>query len=344
MHTAGATSAGDLRKLTEPEVARLFDPRIYERGKEYFNEGRVQRPIVYHDSLMADVPGTMPEDYHVSIDIRDRNYVASCTCPYAFGYCKHIAAVMYAWVKRPSMFRDLGKSEDMLKRLGKEEIVEIVIDMIRYDPDVLYVINLRLTPAPELAAFAEREVSAIFSEEYVDYLNVRGIVRKLEIFREYAMDLSRAHDLSTAITVLTPVIDAVIANYTKLDDVDDLMKNFFGGALDTFGRTITEMRDDGKRRALMTKAVDWYMDAEWGLEDQLRAFMRDVTLRMNEGRFMVNTIDLRVADYRRSLINTSPQYSEEHEYLDERVRRLSGLRTDILTDNKRAIETRSGQL
>ncbi|MGA9141070.1 MAG: SWIM zinc finger family protein [Methanocella sp.] len=344
MHAAGATSAGDLRKLTEPEVARLFDPRIYARGKEYFEDGRVQRPIVYHDSLMADIKGTQPEDYHVSIDVRDHNYVASCTCPYAFGYCKHIAAVMYAWVKRPSLFRDLGKSEDMLKRLGKEEIVEIVIDMIRYDPDVLYVINLRLTPAPELTAFVGREIAAIFSEEYVDYLNVRVIVKKLEIFREYAMDLSRARDLSTAITVLSPVIDAVIANYTKLDDVDDLMKNFFGAALDTFGATIAEMRDEGKRRALMTKAVDWYMDAEWGLEDQLQVFLRDATLRLNEARFMVNTVDLRVADYRRSLINTGPQYSEEHEYLDERVRRLSGLRAGILADSKRAIETQPGQL
>ncbi|OPY28182.1 MAG: hypothetical protein A4E28_01700 [Methanocella sp. PtaU1.Bin125] len=342
MHAAGATSAGDLRKLTEPEVARLFDPRIYARGKEYFAEGRVQRPIVYRDSLMADVRGTQPEDYHVSVDVRERNYIASCTCPYAFGYCKHIAAVMYAWVKRPSMFRDLGQSEDRLKRLGKEEIVEIVIDMIRYDPDVLYVINLRLTPAPELAGFAEREVGAIFSEEYVDYLNVRGIVRKLEIFHEYARDLSRARDLSTAITVLLPVIDAVIVNYTKLDDADGLMKNFFGGALDTFRDTLAEMRDEGKRRALMTKAVDWYMEAEWGLEDPLRAFLRDATLRLSEGRFMVNTIDLRVADYRRSLIHTGSRYSEEHEYLDERVRRLTGLRADILADGKRALEARPG--
>ncbi len=139
----------------------------------------MQRPIVYHDSLIASIKGTQPEDYGVpSIDVRDHNYVASCTCPYAFGYCKHIAAVI-AWVKRPSYFRRPGKSEDMLKRLGKEEIVEIVIDMIRYDPDVLYVINLRLTPAPELTAFVGREIAAIFSEEYVDYLNVRVIVKKL---------------------------------------------------------------------------------------------------------------------------------------------------------------------
>jgi hypothetical protein len=338
MHATGAASAGDLMKLTEPDIARLFDPRIYERGKEYFAEGRVQRAIVYRNSLMADVKGTLPEEYHISVEFRDGNFVASCTCPYAFGYCKHIAAILYAWVKRPGMFKDLGQSEDTLKRLGRDEIVEIVIDMIRYDPDVVYVINLRLTPAPELPAFVQREIGAIFSEEYVDYLNVREIVKKLEIFREYAFDLRRAKKIEAGTSVLEPVIDAVIENYTKLDDVDGLMKNFFGAALDTIGGTMLEMREEGRRRAILTNGVDWYTDAEWGLEDQVREFLRNITLRLNESRFMVNTIDLRVADYRRSLINTGSLYSEEHEFLDERVRRLADLRTDILRGSKRQVE------
>jgi hypothetical protein len=316
----------------------LFDPRIYERGKEYFSEGRVRRALVYHDSLMADVKGTMPEEYHISIDVRDGHFVASCTCPYAFGYCKHIAAILYAWVKRPSLFKDLGTSEDMLKQLGRDEIVEIVIDMIRYDPDVVYVINLRLTPAPELPQFVLREIGEIFSGEYADYLSVREIVKKLDIFREYSADLLRARDFSTALAILVPVVDAVIENYTKLDDVDGLMRNFSGAALDTFRGALVEMRAEGRRRSLLTKAVDWYIDAEWGLEDQLRDFLRDITLRLNEGRFMTNTIDLRVADYRRSLLNTGALYSEEHEYLDERVRRLADLRAGILRGSQRQVE------
>jgi hypothetical protein len=338
MHATGVAGTADLRKLTEPEIARLFDPRIYERGKEYFVEGRVRRAMVYHDSLMADVKGTLPEEYHISLEIRDGNVVASCTCPYALGYCKHIAAILYAWVKRPGMFKDLGESEGLLKQLGRDEIVEIVIDMIRYDPDVVYVINLRLTPAPELPAFAEREIKAIFSLEFADYLSVREIVKKLDIFREYAADLLRARDITTALSVIAPVIDAVVENYTKLDDVDGLMKNFFGAALDTFSGAIAELRNEGKRHALLTRAVDWYMDAEWGLESQLRESLRDITLRLDEGRFMTNTIDLRMADYRRSLINTGAQYSEEHEFLDDRVRRLSDLRTDILRGSRRQVE------
>jgi hypothetical protein len=338
MHAAGAASAADLRKLTEPEIARLFDPRIYERGKEYFVEGRVRRAMVYHNSLMADVKGTLPEEYHISIEVRDGNFVASCTCPYAFGYCKHVAAVLYAWVKRPSLFKDLGESEDMLMQLGRDEIVEIVIDMIRYDPDVVYVINLRLTPEPELPAFAEREIKAIFSGEYADYPGVREIVKKLDIFREYAADLLQAREIKTALSVIVPVVDAVIGNYTKLDDVDSLMKNFFGAALDTFRGAVVETRDEGRRRALLTRAVDWYLEAEWGLESQLREFLRDIALRLNEVRFMTNTLDLRTADYRRSLINTGPSYSEEHEYLDERVRRLADLRAEILRGGNRQVE------
>jgi hypothetical protein len=340
MHATGAASEVELRKLTEPEIARLFDPRIYERGKEYFFEGRVKRAIVYHNSLMGDIKGTLPEEYHISIEVRDGNIVASCTCPYAFGYCKHIAAILYAWVKRPVMFKDLGRSEDMLKQLSRDEVVEIAIDMIRYDPDVIYVINLRLTPRSELPAFVEREIKSIFSEEFASYLNVREIVKKLDIFREYAADLTRARDVNTALSVIVPVIDAVITNYTKLDDVDGLMKNFFGAALDTLGSGMLEMRDEGRRRALLTRGTDWYMEAEWGLEDQLRKFLLDITLRLNEGRFMTNTIDLRIADFRRSLISTGPLYSEEHEYLDERVRRLSELRLEILRGSKRQIELR----
>lgn len=340
MHAAGTTVAPDLCKLTEPEVARLFDPRIYERGREYYAGGRLRRAIVYHDNLMADVKGTLPEDYHVSVDVREGKVIASCTCPYAFGYCKHIAAVLYAWVQRPSLFRDLSRSEAQLKQLGRDEIVEIVIDMVRYDPDVLYVINLRLTPEPALPAFIEGELRSVFSVEYADYLNVREIARKLEIFREYAADLLRVREIKTAVSVIVPVIDTVIEHYAKLDDVDGLMKNFFGGALDTFGLALAETHDESLRRTLLTGAVEWLMDAELGLEDPARDFLREITVRLGEGRFMANTIDLRVADYRRSLLSTGAPYSEEREYLDERVRRLAELREGILREGGHAVAAR----
>ncbi len=319
----------DLWHLKDEDVRKLFEEKVFERGVKYFEQGRVLRPFVYRDSIMAECQGTLPEEYYIRVDMRGGNFVASCTCPYAFGYCKHIAAVMYGWLKKPGMFKDLGKSEDLLKNMDKASLVETVMDMIKYDPDVVYVINLRLLPRPELPGFVRQEMQNIFSEEYVDYLTVREIVKKLDIFREYASDIYQAGDFDTAIVVLEPVIDAAVDYYTSLDDSDGLMRNFFASVMDLYGDIIPTYRLEGERRRLMGKARDWYIDAEWGLERVLRDFIRKETERLKEEKYMVNAVELKLADYKRSFITMGPKYSEEYEYIEERLERLEELRANI---------------
>jgi hypothetical protein len=318
-----------LMSLKEEEVRSLFEDKIFDRGVKYFEQGRVQRPFVYRDSIMAECQGTMPENYYVRVDMRGGNFVASCTCPYAFGYCKHIAAVMYGWLKRPGMFKDLGHSEDLLKKMDKGSLVEIVIDMIKYDPDVAYVVNLRLLPRPELPGFVQREMQNIFSREYVDYMNVREIVKKLDIFREYASDIFRDGDMGTAMVVLMPVIDAIVENYTSLDDSDGLMRNFYASIMDLYGDIIPAYRLEGEKRRFMDQALEWYMVAEWGLERILRDFLRKEAGRLREEKFLVNSIEMRLADYKKSFITMGPKYSEEYEYIEERLERLEELKADI---------------
>lgn len=329
MHAGAPSAVLDLWDLKEADVRLLFEEKVFERGIKYFEQGRIVRPFVYRDSIMAECHGTLPENYYIRVDLRGGNFVASCTCPYAFGYCKHIAAVMYAWLKKPGIFKDLGQSEDLLKKMDKGSLVETVIDMIKYDPDVVYVINLRLLPRPELPGFMQREMQDIFSEEYVDYLNVREIVKKLDIFREYASDIFQAGDTETSMVVLTPVADAIIDNYTSLDDSDGLMRNFFASVMDLYGDIIPAYRLEGERRRFMGRALEWYMDAEWGLERVLRNFLKKEAERLIEQKFMVNAIELKLADYKKSFITMGPKYSEEYEYVEERLERLEGLLADI---------------
>ena len=335
MQPAGATGSLELRKLTKQDISRLFSLKIYERGIGYFEEGRILRPFIYNSNIMAECQGTQPEKYHISIDAREGSIIASCTCPYAFGYCKHIAAVLYAWVKRPAMFTDLGTNEDNLMKLDRSHLVEIILYMIRYDPDVMYVITLRLTPVKELPAFVDREIKAIFSEEFVDYLNIREIVKKLDIFREYATDLFKDKKIDASLSVIRPVIDSIIENYTKLDDADGLMANFFGAVTDLFSRLISKIKDEGRLRMQLIQALDWYMDAEWGLENEVLRLIADTSLRLGQERYMNNATELKIADLRRSFIATSPRYSEEHEFIDKRIRRLNQLKSALQTGRKK---------
>ncbi len=58
-------------------------------------------------------------------------------------------------------------------------------------------------------------------------------------------------------------------------------------------------------------------------------FLRRETERLMEQRYVLDSIDLRLADYKKSLITTGPKYSEEYEYIEERLERLEELRAEI---------------
>ncbi len=315
----------DLIRLKEADIEKLFEPRIFERGIQYYEQGRVVRPVVYRNSIMAECRGTQPENYSIHIDVDDSRVIASCTCPYASGNCKHVAAVLYAWLKKPSMFTDLGQAEELLRRQEKNALVEIVIDMVRYDPSVIYVINLRLLPPEELPDFVQREMGVIFSGEQVDYLSVREIVRKLDIFREYAADLRERNNGESAMKIIIPVIETILNNYTNMDDSNGIMHNFFIEIMSLYGALIPSYRMDGERRKFLNGALDWYLSAEWGLEGVLRDFLAKESKLLREERFMIYSAELRLADYEQTIIRVNPNYSEEHEYVGERIKRLNGL-------------------
>jgi hypothetical protein len=321
-----------LKDLGEDDIRQLFEEKVFERGVKYFEQGRIKRPFVYRDSIMAECHGTLPEDYSIRVDIRDGNFISSCTCPYAFGYCKHIAAVLYAWLKRPGMFKDLGQSEDLLKMMDKEPLVETIMDMIRYDPDVSYVINLRLLPRPELPAFVGRELGTIFSESLAVRRGVREIVRKLDIFREYASDIHKEGDIRSSMVVLVPVIGAMVENYTRLDDQDGLMRNFFSSVLDLYGEVLSAYGIGTERLSFLGKALDWYMGAEWGLERVVRKFLFKMAKRLREQKFIIAAAEGKLSDLKKSFITMGPMYSEEYEYIEERLERLEELLADLKGD------------
>lgn len=74
-----------------------FQPHILERGRTYFEEGRVSDLERTEDGYTATVEGT--EEYEVEI-LLDGNSLEDmlCDCPYAEGgnTCKHMAAVLFA--------------------------------------------------------------------------------------------------------------------------------------------------------------------------------------------------------------------------------------------------------
>ena len=100
----------------------LFQKHILERGFAYFCNEAVENLEITEKAVSATVEGT--EEYEVEINL-DQGMVGdmSCTCPYAEDgkYCKHMAAVLYAWDESREDAEPVNGISSETKKSKKEE-------------------------------------------------------------------------------------------------------------------------------------------------------------------------------------------------------------------------------
>jgi len=80
--------------LSDDNLKRLSGAGAFQRGKRYFDEGRVTVRESDDSHLRAGVSGSA--DYAVELRLQDGELSAACDCPVE-GFCKHAVAAALAW-------------------------------------------------------------------------------------------------------------------------------------------------------------------------------------------------------------------------------------------------------
>jgi hypothetical protein len=95
-----------MRKLAEKEVKALCQAADYDNGEAYFQQGKVADTWQTETSLHASVAGSGQRPYRVSVTAEGDKLTPKCTCPAhrRRPFCKHVAAVLVAWVRAPGRF------------------------------------------------------------------------------------------------------------------------------------------------------------------------------------------------------------------------------------------------
>ena len=116
--------------ITIEEIMSLCNETSYERGMEYYKEGRINRVEFFGNKLKAIVAGTY--NYEVTVKL-DKGIEASCTCPYDWGgYCKHIIATLislsenYDKIKK-SKIKEENRITTVLNSISREELNDFLL-------------------------------------------------------------------------------------------------------------------------------------------------------------------------------------------------------------------------
>ena len=125
-----STLSEAIENLEMDDIETMAEPRIYERGVEYYGNDHVV--IVEHtdERVITKVEGSYRNSYHVEIYMDEKEIMGSCTCPCA-DVCKHIIATLIQVKMDPKISREESSSDteiflDYLNTLSKEKLVDLV--------------------------------------------------------------------------------------------------------------------------------------------------------------------------------------------------------------------------
>lgn len=241
-------------KLTEAAIRARASGTSFERGYDYYRDGAVLEIVRRGSRLLAEVEGSDYDPYRVSITLSEYGIIdADCTCPYDWGgNCKHIVAVLLAYMYSSEEIEERPTIEAMLNDLDQDQLRKLVLELVEYQPGLADVIQNQISlmhiGAAEPVSDSEspsrdryrpldadslhRQVRATLQKSdyrprYEEYRGMSSAADDLEKVLEKARRFVEANDGCNALVILEAITE-------ELMDELELLSSSEGGEFDFF--------------------------------------------------------------------------------------------------------------
>jgi uncharacterized Zn finger protein len=133
--------------LTVRDIQDWVGPASFSKGENYFYQEAIIEPRRRGMTLKASCLGSSAPSYRVQATLdQDGIAEAECSCPVGEGgHCKHVAALLLAWVYDPETFEESVEVETSLELRSKSELIALIRQMLQRYPDLEYLLKL---PSP----------------------------------------------------------------------------------------------------------------------------------------------------------------------------------------------------
>ena len=246
-------------KLDEISIRKHIGEPSFSRGKQYFHGGAVFSAFRERNLLKAKCRGSSSSFYRIEAQL-DKKGVdhASCSCPVgAGGHCKHVAAVLLTWIHHPKSFTVLEGIDKTLKKHSREELIVLIKQMIRREPDLEVLLE---TPLPGMKRtskpinsklFKDQAEAAFESESYDEWKGPSEIAYDLKKVFQMGSDFLKAKEYSSAVAVCQGLINAVIENYESVQDDEGDIGSVLQDCVENLGKCLKNERNQKTRDSVL---------------------------------------------------------------------------------------------
>jgi len=225
---------------------------VFERGRNYRDEGRIQKLDRFDNLVTATVSGS--NLYDVTVEFDGKHIDTRCTCPYGgSGDCKHVVAVLL----------DIAASPPQ----DESDRVEVVLDDVSAD-DLLDFVRDALAEHTEL----REQFLARFGDDHKSVDEYREEIAQLldqhadpVVFK--AIDFSRFFEIAEQYRDRDRHLAAATVYQAVFEEIDEKY-NLIDGAYDHYARTIQTALDGYANCVLATNPTPEEFDTYAGVLEE----------------------------------------------------------------------------
>ena len=278
-----------IAKLTEAVIRAGANDKSFQRGRELYRGGAISNAAIQGHTLSGECEGNESPFYKVRVELDGGGIrSATCTCPYDYGgYCKHIVALLLAYVQKPKRFAVRREPTELLAGLTREQLLALVTKLLRERPDLYEWVETALTlPAAsgkaksktaerkrvDTAVYQWRVRAVMHSLDHMRmseaYWHVGDLVGELDGVRRSAIEFLDAGDAESALQILLTLIQESYDGFDYIDDSNGELGDFLSGVGETLADVILSLDLNEEEREDLASRLDELHDklSDYGVE------------------------------------------------------------------------------
>lgn len=250
--------------ITKDLIRQLAGERYFERGVNYFRQGRVTELEDFGDSVEAIVEGT--EEYVVTLSAKSGELEHDCNCPLGLddAFCKHCVAVALAWMDgqgkaaaakngSPSKSADSAKitNEDIASALDAQDKAGLINQILEWAQDspalkekLMHMAARRKGPEAGIALARKTLETATRIRNYVDYREMRTYAAGVDAAIDLVEELFRSGQADGVIDLCEAGVRWLSTAIEQVDDSDGYMSMLLERLQDLHLRACIEVKPD----------------------------------------------------------------------------------------------------
>jgi len=259
----------------------------FRRGEEYYREGVLSNTTIQGTLLRGECAGTYAPYYRIQVELDQVGIAdASCTCLYEYGgYCKHIVALLLAYVHHPRSFAVRKAPAELLADLEHDDLTAILTKLIQEQPD-LYDRIEAMTSVPSTSKKKRRKkvdievhrrhiLGIVHSLDGMRmseaYWYVGGLANQLHEVEESAMKFLNAGEAESALEILLVLLEESSRGIENIDDSNGELGGFVGDLGTPLAEAILSMDLSQVERDRLVRRLEKLIDyaSDYGMEGNL---------------------------------------------------------------------------